>query len=350
MSKTITVIIISISILAAAGVGWAVLSDSGGYVGEVSDHFDGRRFFNPEPDHSFADMITWLWQMIRVEWPTWVDDPPQPTPPERISGKSLRVTYVNQATFLIQTGGLNILTDPIWSDRAGPVTWAGTKRVRAPGIALGDVPAIDVILISHNHYDHLDLPTLRLLARRDHPRILVGLGVGRLLNEEGMAGVTELDWWDETVVSSAGIRIVFVPARHTSGRSIGDGDRTLWGGFVIDGPGGRIYFAGDTGYGKFLQAIKERFDGFRLAILPVGNYEKRWFMKGQHMNPDDAVAVHRLLNVQGSVGMHYATFREHPEQSIHAHEKDLAAALHRYGVEASAFRLLGFGEGLLVGE
>lgn len=350
MSKTSVTVVIPILILAAAGVGWAVLADSGGYVGEVSDHFDGRRFFNPEPDHSFADMIKWLWQMIPVEWPIWVDDPPQPKPPDRVAGNDLRVTYVNQATFLIQTSGLNILTDPIWSDRAGPAAWAGTKRIRAPGIALHDLPAIDVILISHNHYDHLDLPTLRLLVRRDQPRILVGLGVGRLLGEEGMAGVTELDWWDETVVSSAGIRIVFVPARHTSGRSIGDGDRTLWGGFVIDGPCGRIYFAGDTGYGSFLQSIKNHYSDFRLAILPVGNYEKRWFMKSQHMNPDDAVAVHRMLNVKWSVGMHYATFREHPEQSIDAHEKDLAAALARYGMPASAFWIPGFGEGRFIPE
>ena len=132
----------------------------------ISDHFDGSVFFNPEPVHSFADMVRWLWEMERVPWPDWVQDPPQPPPPERVYGKGLRVTYINHATVLIQTEGINILTDPIWSTRAGPAPFIGTKRVRAPGVAFEDLPPIDYVLISHDHYDHLDIPTVRTAERR----------------------------------------------------------------------------------------------------------------------------------------------------------------------------------------
>jgi L-ascorbate metabolism protein UlaG (beta-lactamase superfamily) len=315
------------------------------YQGEPSDHFDGVYFFNPEPEHTFAAMVKWLWQMKTIDWPEWVDDPPQPKPPAFVRGADLRITYINQATVLIQTDSLNILTDPIWSQRASPVSWAGTKRVRAPGISLEDLPKIDVILISHDHYDHLDLPTLHRLSQLHHPRILAGLGVKSLLDAEGISAVTEMDWWQEYAAPTRSVTITFVPARHNSGRSMWGANRTLWGGFVIEGSGGKIYFAGDTAYGSFLKKIKDKFGAFRLAILPIGNYERRWFMQSQHMNPDDAVLVHRLLNVTQSVGIHYATFLEHPEQTIDAHEIDLRTALTQRDMPASAFWILGFGEG-----
>lgn len=313
-----------------------------------SDHFDGSRFFNPEGgDHTFSDSVKWLWEMETVPWPSWVDDPPQAQPPVRVPQGSLRVTYVSHATVLIQVNGLNILTDPIWSDYAGPTSWLGVRRVRAPGVAFDALPPIDLVLVSHDHFDHLDLPTLERIHRRDRPRFLVGLGVSGLLKSAGVDAqrVSELDWWQDSAVEGTDLRVVFVPARHGSGRGPFSRNTTLWGGFVIDAPEGAVYFAGDTAFGQFVDEIASRFGRVRLAILPIGSYEKRWIMKTQHMNPDDAVQVHRKLGALQSVGMHYGTFAEHPEQTIDAHEKDLASARASQDVEPGRFWVLGFGEG-----
>lgn len=316
------------------------------YKGPPSDHFDGRRFFYKDADHTVAGMLKWMWEMETVAWPAWVDDPPQPKPMAQVEEGRLRITYINHATVLIQTDGLNILTDPVWSKRAGPVSWLGTKRVRAPGVSMADLPKIDVILISHDHYDHLDLRTLKELFERDKPQILVGLGVKPLLASDGLSRIVEMDWWQEHVIRPNGAKITFVPARHNSGRYLFGNNRTLWGGFIIAGKGGNIYFAGDTAYDDFLTDIKDRFGKFRLTVLPIGSYEKRWFMKTQHMNPDDAVKAHKLLGSKQSVGMHFGTFKEHPEQTIDAHEQDLSEALEKNRVSESAFRVLKFGEGI----
>lgn len=334
--------------IAFAGCVFSCLCGCAAYRGPVSSHFDGSQFFNPERgDHSLWATARWLWQMETVDWPEWVSDPPHPLPPGRAGLGALRATYINHATVLLQTDGLNILTDPIWSKRAGPVSWLGVKRVRSAGVPLERMPQIDLVLISHDHYDHLDEPTIDKLWARDHPRFLVGLGVGARLRSLGISAssVVELDWWQEHAPAGTHTRIVFVPARHASGRGPFTDRRTLWGGFLIDAPSGRTYFAGDTAYGEFVDEIAARFRHIRLAILPVGSYEKRWFMRTRHMNPEDAVLVHRKLGAQQSMGMHYGTFAEHPEQSIDAHEKDLAAALASQGVDPSRFRLLGFGEG-----
>lgn len=317
------------------------------YHGEVSGHFDGSRFLNPEGGHhSFVDTVKWLWEMETVAWPDWIEDPPQPPPVERTCLGKQRVTYVNHATVLIQIDGVNILTDPIWSTRAGPSFWLGVKRVRAPGVKFEHLPRIDYVLVSHDHYDHLDLPTIDRLARRDHPKFLVGLGVGGYLRSMGVSqsDIIELDWWQAHVPPGSHLRFIFVPARHSSGRLPLCQRRTLWGGFVIDTSRGAIYFAGDSGYGTFIDELAARFHRIRLAILPIGSYEKRWFMKPQHMNPADAVLAHRVLKADQSMGMHYGTFAEHPEQPIDAHEKDLATEIAKQGVDPSRFWILGFGE------
>jgi L-ascorbate metabolism protein UlaG (beta-lactamase superfamily) len=216
-------------------------------------------------------------------------------------------------------------------------------------VKLADLPRIDCILISHDHYDHLDIRTLEDLARLHKPVILTGLGVGRRLAGLGHENVVELDWWQEYAISPS-VCITFVPARHTSGRTPLDKNETLWGGFVIQDPSGNILFFGDTARGAFLEQIHKRWDRFRLALLPVGSYEKRWFMQSQHMNPDDAVLLHALLGVEQSVGIHFATFNEHPEQAVDAHEKDLKAALEQHHMPQGAFRLLKFGEAMDLGE
>jgi len=315
------------------------------YKGPSSDHFDGRRFFNKEPGHTLIDTLKWLWEMETVEWPEWVDDPEQPLPVPGVGTGSLRVTFINHSTVLIQIDSLNILTDPIWSFRAGPFRWAGSKRVRAPGVKMSDLPKIDIIIISHDHYDHLDISTLKKLKKSHDFSIFAGLGIRKILRSNGFTKIIEMDWWQKYTHEQSRVNITFVPSLHNSGRNLFFGNRTLWGGFVIQGSSGNVYFAGDTAYGQFLHQIKRKFNNFRLAIFPVGNYEKRWYMKSQHMNPDDAVRAHKLLKVKQSVGIHFSTFVEHPEQTIDAHEKDLLRALKKHHVSESKFWLLKFGEG-----
>lgn len=317
----------------------------GYYKGPISNHFDGTHFYtDEESDQTFVNHLKWLWELETVEWPEWVKDPLQPPPAARLKKGSLSVTYINHATVLIQVGDVNILTDPVWSKRAGPFSWIGAKRVRAPGVKIEDIPEIDIILISHDHYDHLDFPSLRQLIKTHHPLILTGLGVKARLESTGENDIIELDWWQDYTLPEKGIEIVFVPSRHNSGRSIFDTNKTLWGGFVIKAEAGNVLFQGDTAFGDFFKKIHDEFGPFRLAILPIGSYEKRWFMKSQHMNPDDAVRAHTLLEPTQSVGIHFGTFKEHPEQAIDAHEKDLATALQKYDVPETKFWIMQFGE------
>ena len=318
------------------------------YKGAKSDHFDGTRFFHDEKDYTFWEMVKWLGTMNPAKWPEWIDDPAYPPPPQSVGKGELRITHINHATLLIQLDGANILTDPIWSERSSMVSWAGPKRVRSPGMKISDLPHIDSILISHNHYDHLDIPTLKALTKHYSPTIIVGLGVGELLRSEGFKNVVEMDWWQEQKLFPGDLKVVFVPARHNSGRGLHDKNKSLWGGFVIESSGGHIYFAGDTAYGKFLDDIKNKFGEFRVALLPIGHYEPRWMMETSHMNPDDAVKLHQYLNVKQSIGMHFATFGGfggHTGEAVDAHEKDLQAALKKYEVPDAEFLILGFGEG-----
>ncbi len=290
-------------------------------------------------------MLKWMWTMNPAKWPEWIEDPEYLPPPKKVGKNKFRITHINQATILIQTDGTNILTDPIWSERSSPVSWAGPKRVRAPGVKIKDLPSIDIILISHNHYDHLDIPTLKTIVAKDNPKIIVGLGVGALLRSKGLEHVVELDWWEKQYFPSSSIEVTFVPARHNSGRGMFDKNTTLWGGYVIESLAGRLYFAGDTGYGKFLSDIKKEFESFKVALLPIGHYEPRWMMETHHMNPDDAVKLHEYLNIEQSIGMHFGTFGGHNDEQVDAHEKDLNDALQKYDVLQSEFWLLGFGEG-----
>ncbi len=316
------------------------------YTGSESDHYDGSSFYNEENDeHSFVDIIKWFWEMDTVEWPEWIEDEMQPPPTKFVNENDLRVTFINQSTVLIQLDSINILTDPIWSDYAGPVSFLSANRIRKPGISLDDLPPIDIILISHDHYDHLDFPTLEQLLIKNKPVILTGLGNKSRLNSLECKHVFELDWWQNYSLQAKEIEFTFVPCRHRSGRGLFDGNKTLWGGFVIKTKAGTILFMGDTAFGNFFDEIAKKFSPFRLAILPIGSYEKRWFMKNQHMNPDDAVQAHIILKSNQSMGVHYATFNEHPEQTIDAHEKDLAEALNKYNIPADKFWIFKFGEG-----
>lgn len=277
------------------------------YHGPRSDHFDGRRFFNAEAgEHGRGALLKWMLHREHGYWRDWIDEPPGERPPERVGAGRMRVTFINHATTLLQADNLNILTDPIWSERCSPSAHIGPKRHRAPGIRFRDLPPIDFVLVSHNHYDHLDLPTLHALRRGrpagQGPRIVTPLGNDRFLKKHGIGNVIALDWWQ----SFEGITLV--PARHFCSRGLSDRDANLWGGFVISGPSGHAYFAGDSGFGGHFAKIAERFPSIRLAMLPIGAFLPRWFMEPMHMSPDDAVRAHEVLRAQTSVPMHYGTF------------------------------------------
>lgn len=284
------------------------------YQGPVSDHFDGERFHNLErvPDKTFGDILRWRREGGAEPWPAWIASEPGPPPEASVAGGALRATLVNHATVLLQMDGLNLLTDPVWSERVSPVPWAGPRRRRAPGLRLEEVPPLDAVLLSHNHYDHLDVPTLRQLAARGPAPILTGLGNAEYLARFGVADersgrVRELDWGDEQELPG-GVRVVALPARHWSSRSPWDRARSLWCSWVIEGPSGRVYVAGDSGYGGHFAAIGAAYGPFRLALLPIGAFLPRWFMRDNHMAPDEALRVAEELRAETSIVVHYGTF------------------------------------------
>lgn len=279
------------------------------YQGPPSDHFDGERF--RLPGHysvkNMRDVMRWRLKSPWAQWPAElavVED----VPPARVPGDDLRVSFVGQATLLIQCQGVNILTDPFFSRRASPVQWAGPKRVRKPGIALKNLPHIDLVLLSHNHYDHMDLPALRALDRLFNPLILTPLGNGTILKRAWRGfQLEELDLRQEHRFGS--LTITLMPALHWSRRGTNDTNCALWGAFVIETRNGPVYFAGDTGYGsgQHFREARERFGPMRLAMLPIGAYEPRWFMADHHMDPQHAVKAHFDLQARCSIAMHHAT-------------------------------------------
>ena len=272
-------------------------------------HFDGTRFFNPNGflDRGFLDVLRWKLTSRPETSPRFVSDVRQSVPPRRVENSEVLVTLVNHSTVLLQQRGSNILTDPIWSERTSPVSWAGPRRHRAPGVRKEDLPDIDIVLLSHNHYDHLDLPTLRWLAGRGSSTFVVPMGVAKLLRSEKIGPVHELDWGETRTLG--GTTISCVPAFHFSARGIFDRNKTLWCGYVISGQKGIIYFAGDTGFGDHFSWIRERFGSPRLALLPIGAYEPRWFMSPIHMGPDEALKAHEILGAATSIAIHHGTFQ-----------------------------------------
>jgi L-ascorbate metabolism protein UlaG (beta-lactamase superfamily) len=318
-------------------LGWLVSTPP--YKGPVTDHFDGRRFRNQRATHhnDFRDAAKWATNRQRGAWRAYRDEPAGPVPPRRVDGDRLRVTYVNHTTVLLQTLGLNILTDPIWSERCGPVSWFGPRRVRPPGIRFDDLPPIDVVLLSHNHYDHCDLPTLRRLAQTHRPQLITTLGNKRFLERHGIPVLAELDWWQSTGVAP-GVTVIAIPARHFAGRGLFDRDRSLWSGFVLTTPSGSICFAADTGFGDHFAEIRERIGPSRLALLPIGAFLPEWFMSRVHMSPEQAVDAHRELGARTTVATHYGTFQLADDAETEAAERIARA-------NVSEFWVLGFGEG-----
>jgi L-ascorbate metabolism protein UlaG (beta-lactamase superfamily) len=272
-------------------------------------HFDERRFYNPDAPQArgFLDALRWKLSSRPEPSAEFISDVEQSTPPRCLESNGLRITLVNHSTVLIQQRASNILTDPIWSERASPVSWLGPKRRRKPGVQMHDLPNIDAVLISHNHYDHLDLRTLHQLADRGHSTFIVAARGARLLRSEKIEPVYELDWGES--VTTSGISIHCVPALHFSARGIFDRNKSLWCGYAIEFPEQLVYFAGDTGFGSHFAQIRERFGSPQLALLPIGAYEPRWLMSPVHMTPEEAVRAHEILSAKTSIAIHHGTFQ-----------------------------------------
>jgi L-ascorbate metabolism protein UlaG (beta-lactamase superfamily) len=272
-------------------------------------HFDGKRYFNPDAPQArgYLDVLRWKFTSRPQPSPRFVSDVTPSRPPAGVEGNELRVTLINHSTVLVQQSGCNILTDPFWSERATPIRGLGPRRRRSPGVPLHDLPRIDIVLLSHDHYDHLDLATLRVLVARGQSQFIAPLGVGRLLRKNNIAPVRELDWGE--TIPLAGATIHCVPALHFSGRGIFDRNRTLWCGYIVETADRVVYFAGDTAFGPHFAAIRERFGAPRLAFLPIGAYEPRWFMSSVHMSPEEAVKAHQILGAATSIAIHHGTFQ-----------------------------------------
>jgi L-ascorbate metabolism protein UlaG (beta-lactamase superfamily) len=287
-------------------------------------HFDGKRFYNPDAPQAsgLLDALRWKLTSRPEPSPRFIADVEQSVPPQRVEGSGLRITLVNHSTVLLQQSGSNILTDPIWSERASPLSWIGPRRRRKQGVPWENLPSIDVVLISHNHYDHLDLPTLRRLAARGESAFLVPARGVRLLRSENIGPVHELDWGESW--SLLGLTIHCVPALHFSSRGMYDRNATLWCGYVIECQERLVYFAGDTAFGGHFAQIRERFGSPRLALLPIGAYQPRWFMSPVHMAPHEAVRAHEILAAGTSIAIHHGTFQL-GDEAIDAPKKQLIA-------------------------
>lgn len=305
------------------------------YKGPKSDHFNGKKFKNygNVKEAGLLDVLKWAINRKRKK-PIQNKIEVAQTIPEIKVEKGIKLTMINHTTVLIQFDGINILTDPIWSERASPFQWIGPKRKTIPGVRFNDLPPLDYILLTHNHYDHLDINTLMRLYKKYTPQIITPLGVGAFLRQKGILAVHEMDWWERITLKKCLLHSV--PAQHFSGRGAIDRNRTLWCGFVIETEQGNIYFAGDTGYGIHIKKIKERFEKIDLGLLPVGAYKPSWFMSPIHISPFEAVNIHCELQINYSIATHFGTFAladEEWDEPI----QDLEQALIQKGYSKDSF-------------
>lgn len=321
------------------------------YKGAPSDHFDGKKFFAPEKieKKNWLAVARWRFGDTRKSWPEWVELGQTDKPPSEIKGNDLRASYINHATVLLQTRGLNILTDPIWSKRASPLGFMGPKRHHVPGVAWDDLPKIDLVVISHSHYDHLDLATVKRLTARDNPLFVVPLGVDAIIRRKiPHARLHAMDWGQSHVFNPE-LTLHAEPVQHWSARTPFDDNEALWASYVLSFGGENIYFSGDTGYasGQIFRDIGQKYGEFRFAMLAVGAYEPRWFMKESHINPAEAVQVYKDIHANHAMPLHWGTFQltdEGRDEPIEA----LKAALDQQDISHKAFNVLLPGEAWMV--
>lgn len=341
-ARTRILIFALILIDALYGEGKSAMGEERNY--PISDHYNGSRFFNPwgnDVSKSIVDVLKWRFSAKPRPWPDHVENSSQPVLLKKGQSGSVYVTYVGHATTLIQDGQISLLTDPQWSERASPASFLGPKRIRQPGVDLSQIDHLDFVLISHNHYDHLDLPTLQRIDQLFHPQFIVPLGNARILQTAGITRVKELDWWESFQM------IQLVPVQHWSTRSLIDRNQALWGGYVITLSGKKLFFAGDTGYGPHFKMIRQHCGDMDLSLLPIGAYEPRWFMKEQHMNPDDAVMAHLDLGSKRSLAIHFETFRLTDEGFAEPRE-ELKKALSVHQVSDEQFLAPQIGQTLIL--
>jgi L-ascorbate metabolism protein UlaG (beta-lactamase superfamily) len=302
-----------------------------------SDHFNGKTFFNPgeKSDRGLLDLVRWKLTARPKPWPERVEVSPRPLPPPPASA-GVSATWVGQSTVVLRTASATVLTDPVFSDRASPFPWAGPRRVAPPAVDFSEIPGVDAVLLSHDHFDHCDLPTLRRLARRDAPLVIAPLGHRALLAAAGLRRVVELDWW-QTHACAPGLEAMLVPALHWSRRRPFGSNLSLWGGFMLRAGGRLVYFAGDSGYDeRMFVEIGRRCGAPDLALLPIGAYEPRWFMRAAHMDPAEAVRAHRDVGARRSMAIHWGTFHltdEGYDEPVRA----LEAARAHAGLKADDF-------------
>ena len=319
------------------------------YSGPVSDHFDGLHFFDPDgsPPKTFREILRWQFggDRKRAKWPDWAPSPFADTPPARVEGSKVRLSFVGHASWLVQTAGLNILIDPVWSERVSPFSFAGPKRRNEPGIAFDALPNIDIVLVSHGHYDHLDTATLSRLAAKFSPRVITPLGNDATMKQADAAINAEaFDWKDRIELGNA-LAVTLVPTRHWSARGLFDRNKALWASFVLETPAGKLYIVCDSGYGegKHFRHVAEAHGRLRLAILPIGAYEPRWLMSDQHMNPADAVKALADCGAEQALAHHHGTFQL-TDEAIDAPAIALVEALDEANVSRDKFVVLKSGQ------
>jgi N-acyl-phosphatidylethanolamine-hydrolysing phospholipase D len=319
-----------------------------------------RNNYSTTVQRPFSALLRWQWERLRADSPP---GPPAATPTVQAdlafivrnaqAGAQMApaLTWIGHASMLVQANGLNVLTDPVFAERASPFGFVGPKRHQPPGVALKDLPHIDVVLISHNHYDHLDRQGVIDLSKQagGSPLFLVPLGLKAWMADAGIDNAVELDWWDTHTLR--GVDFAFTPVQHWTSRTPFDRSKTLWGGWAVFGTDLQWYFSGDTGYSQDFVDTRAHFEsrqtpalggGFDVALIAVGAYEPRWFMKGQHVNPEEAVRIHQDLGAKRSVGVHWGTFSL-TDEPLDQPPKDLAAARQAQGLRDEDFIVMAVG-------
>lgn len=330
----IVILLIAALIVLVVMVGF-LLSEKG-YKGPATDHFDGKRFKNPsgKSANGFVDIYKYLTTRKPDKWirnyETYVRDTPIQLPLQ----DEVIVTFVNHSSFLIQYQGINILVDPVWSERCSPVSFAGPKRMRPPGINFKDLPRIDLVLISHNHYDHLDKATIKKIIATHSPKFICPLGVDHTLTKWGAVDIQAIDWYE--TVDCDSLKITATPANHFTSRGTFDRDKTLWSGFVINYGTHRLYYAGDSGYSDIFKHIGDRLGPMDLSLIPIGAYLPKWFMSPIHVSPIESVLIHQDVGSKQSIAMHFGTFPladDGPQRPINELKENLAA----HGIDENQF-------------
>lgn len=313
------------------------------YQGPPSDHFDGTNFFDKDGSSPkrLSEVLRWQFSRKPEKWPERAPSPYTDTPPPQVEGDKVRLSFVGHASWLVQTAGLNVLVDPVWSERASPFSFAGPKRVNDPGIAFDRLPIIDVVLVSHGHYDHLDVRTLSRLAAKFSPRIITPLGNDLTMTSNDANIRAEGFDWNQRVEIGNGVAVTLVATRHWSARGLFDRNKALWASFVLETPAGKVYIVADSGYGTgaHFRRVRETHGAPRLVILPIGAYEPRWFMRDMHMNPEDALKALADCGAQVALAHHHGTFQL-TDEAIDAPERALAEALAAANVPREKFRAL----------